>query len=75
VLLFLAAQRGAQALDVARHDRQGDIALEAVDAVVRTFVQPVDFERIDRRLHRRVTVTQADKLRVVLARAVRRRRV
>jgi hypothetical protein len=62
-------------LDVAGYYRQGDIALEATEAVIGASVEPVDFERIDRRLHRRVPVAQADKLRGLLARLVRDRQI
>ncbi|UHD17603.1 hypothetical protein [Thiocapsa bogorovii] len=37
----LRQQHGADALDVARHHRRGDVALEAVDAVIATSVEVV----------------------------------
>lgn len=64
--LFLFEQDGADAVDIARHHGQGDVALETVDAVVRTHIQAVHFESVDRRLDRRVRAPGLDELRRVL---------
>jgi hypothetical protein len=39
----------ADAVDVARHHGQGDVACKAVDAVVRAHVEAMRFESVDRR--------------------------
>ena len=45
---FLLAQHSTQALHVARDDGQRDVSLEAHDPMIRTDVQAMLLERIDR---------------------------
>ena len=64
---LLLAHNGAQPLNIARHYRQSHIALEAVDGVIRTAVQAMRFEGVDRRFHRRMLAAQTDEFGVALA--------
>ena len=45
---FLLAQHSTQTLNVARYDGQRDVSLEAHDPVIRTQVQAMLLQRIDR---------------------------
>ena len=63
----LREQDGAEAMEIARHHGEGHVALEAVEAMIRAAVEPMGFERVDRRLHGRVLAAQAHEARAVLA--------
>lgn len=66
-LFFLLAQNDSQALNVACHDGEGDVALETVNAMIGAFIQAMHAQRIDRRFDGRVLAAQADKFRVGFA--------
>jgi hypothetical protein len=51
---LLGLQDGAQALDVARHHSECDVALEPRDAMVGTKIQPVHLQGVDGGLDRAV---------------------
>ena len=57
----LLAQYGTQALHIARDHGQRDIAFEADDAVVRTPIKTVGFQRVDRRFNGRMLLPQTDE--------------
>ena len=46
---------------VSRHHRQRNIALETIDAMIGTAVEPLYFQPIDRGFHRRVRTSGVDK--------------
>ena len=52
---------GSQVLDVACQNRQGDISLKAVDAMIRTAVQPMHFQGVDGRFDRRMLASGRDE--------------
>ena len=64
---------GTEALRIACDHRQGDVALEAVDAVIETDVQTMNFQRVDGRLDRRVLAAQTDEFGLGFERLVRLR--
>jgi len=64
LFLFKTADDGAQPLDVACDNGQGDITLEAFNAMVRAHVQPVNLQGIDRRFHCGVLLPSMQKFRV-----------
>ena len=60
-LLLLLPQDRAETVNISGHHGQGHILLEPADTMIRTPVQSMDFERIDRRLHRRVRAPRLDE--------------
>jgi hypothetical protein len=60
-------QNGAEAMQIAPEHRQRDIALEAVDAVIRAAIQAVRLQRIDGGLDRGVAAAQADEFGIAFA--------
>ena len=66
-LRFLLAQQRAEPVNVARHDRQRDITLEALNAMIQATVQAVYIQGIDRGFDGAVLMAQGDELGCVLA--------
>lgn len=60
-LLLLLPQQCTDAVDVASHDRPGDIALESDDAMIAADIETMHLQRVDRRFHCGVRAPGFDK--------------
>ena len=59
--LLLLPQNRTDAMNVSGQHREGNIALETIDAMIRAAVQAMHFERINGRLNRRVRTPGFDE--------------
>ena len=70
---LLREQDGAEAVEIAPDHGQGDVAFEAVDAMVAANIQSVRLQGVDGRFHAGVVAAQANELRIALALELGRR--
>ena len=60
--VFPFPQDGADAMDVPGHYSQRHVALEPVNAMIRTVIKTMDFQCVDRLLDRRVLTSRLDEI-------------